>query len=83
MNTTSTSTAERYDRALGGPKHAMRQGNWKLLADAKLEKFELYNLESDLAETIDLFAKERNRVKRIIAEIKELHKQIQNDPFSV
>jgi arylsulfatase len=44
----------RYDRALGGPKHAMRLENWKVLADAELSRVELYDLDSDLGETSDV-----------------------------
>ncbi len=72
----------RYDRALGGPKHAMRQGDWKLLAYAGLEKFELYNLENDLKETADLAAREPVRLKTMIAAMKEVHRQVENDPIS-
>ena len=35
-------------------KLAMRVGDWKILADAQLSRFELYNLSSDPTESIDL-----------------------------
>jgi len=72
----------RYDRALGGPKHALRVGNWKLLGHAGLKKFELYNLEKDLKEATDLSAREPDRLKKMIAAMKELHGQVENDPVS-
>ncbi len=70
----------RYDKALGGPKHAMRIGNWKLLADAVLDRFELYNLETDPSETTDLSTKEPARLKEMSAMIQELHKRVESDP---
>jgi arylsulfatase A len=72
----------RYDKALGEPKHALRVGNWKLLADAAFEKFELYNLETDLAETADLSANEPERLKKMVATMRQLHSQIESDPLS-
>ena len=37
-----------YDRAIGGENRvAIREGDWKLLANADLSKFELYNLRED------------------------------------
>jgi len=72
----------RYDRALGRPKVAMRQGNWKLLGYQGLEKFELYNLESDLSETTDLAAKEPDRLKAMIVAMTKLHKEVEGDPIS-
>lgn len=71
----------RYDKALGTPKQAMRIGNWKLLADAALEKFELYNLEADPAETNDLAAKEPARLKKSISRMREVCELIENDPL--
>ena len=35
-------------------KYAMRVGDWKILTDAELTEFELYNLRNDEQETIDL-----------------------------
>lgn len=72
----------RYDRALGGPKVAMRQGNWKLLGDAGLEKFELYNLEDDIGEIRDLSAREPDRLKKMVSALREVHRQVENDPIS-
>lgn len=65
-----------YDRALGKPKIAMRQGDWKILADAKLDQFELYNLTDDPRETTDLAAKQPERLGRMSSELRKLHDQI-------
>ncbi len=72
----------RYDRALGGPKVALREGNWKLLGYQGLEKFELYNLEDDLRETNDLAAKAPERLQRMIARLKHIHEEVEADPIS-
>lgn len=44
-------------------QYAMREGNWKLLADATLTQFELYDLGSDPAESHDLAKEETARLK--------------------
>jgi len=72
----------RYDRALGGPQVAMRQGDWKVLADRNLTKLELYNLRDDSGETTDLAAKEPKRLKAMVAVLRELHEEVANDPVS-
>jgi arylsulfatase A-like enzyme len=72
----------RYDRALGGPKVAMRQEDWKLLGDAGLDKFELYNLEDDIGEIRDLSAREPDRLKKMVSALREVHRQVENDPIS-
>jgi arylsulfatase A len=66
----------RYDKALGWPKEAMRDGDWKLLTDAAAGRFELYNLRADVAEKNDLSAKEPERVKAMAAALAELHRQV-------
>ncbi|WP_435021965.1 sulfatase family protein [Tundrisphaera sp. TA3] len=47
--------AWQYDRAIGGPPWtlAVRQGPWKLLADAGMREFALYDLVEDPAERRD------------------------------
>ncbi|MFO0906567.1 MAG: sulfatase-like hydrolase/transferase [Pirellulales bacterium] len=46
-------------------KVALRVGDWKLLADAKLSKFELYNLAQDPREERDLHAAEVERFESL------------------
>ncbi len=65
-----------YDRALGDPKIAMRQGDWKLLAHANLETFELYNLKGDLRETTDRAGRDPERVKAMARRLVALHDEI-------
>jgi arylsulfatase len=58
-----------YDKAQQGPwKLTLRQGEWKLLADEKLETVALYNLVADPGEKSDLADKHPDRVR----ELKEL-----------
>lgn len=66
-----------YDFAIGQPwEVSLRDGDWKLLADQKLESFALYNLANDTAEATDLSAKEPERVKAMAEQMKKLHAQI-------
>jgi arylsulfatase A len=66
-----------YDRAISTPwKVTLRQGSWKLLADGKLEKFALYNLEEDVAEAKDWAARQPERVQAMAAEMRRLHREI-------
>jgi arylsulfatase A len=66
-----------YDKAISTPwKVSIREGSWKLLADAKLEKFELYNLADDVSEAKDRSASEPERVRRMTETMKRLHAEI-------
>lgn len=69
-----------YDFAIGGPRTvALRDGPWKLLANAELDRFELYDLSNDTGEAKDLAAAETNRVKRMAAEMKRIHADVKAD----
>ncbi len=68
-----------YDRALEEPKFAIRVGAWKLLADAKLEKFELYHLAEDPGETRDLSSMEPDRVSELSRLLTEKYSDVQRD----
>jgi arylsulfatase len=55
-----------YDKAQQSPwKLAVRQGEWKLLADEKLEQVALYNLAADPGEMTDLADKRPDRVREL------------------
>jgi arylsulfatase A len=76
-----------YDLAISNPKIAMRQGDWKILADAALQRFELYNLADDSGETKDLVASQPDRLRSMSATLRTLHDQIKAEgptwpPFS-
>jgi len=68
-----------YDKAIGKPKAALREGAWKLLAHAGLRSFELYNLEDDVKESADLAAKEPDRAKAMAERLTRLHREIQTE----
>ena len=65
-----------FDRAIGMPKVAIRQGAWKILADAELLRFELYNLAEDPRESKDLAAGQPDRVRDMSKTLRTLHDQI-------
>jgi len=66
-----------YDRAIGGDKRiALRDGDWKILSNADLSKFELYNLSRDREEKQDLAASEPPRLAQLVAALKQLHAEI-------
>jgi arylsulfatase A len=66
-----------YDKAEGGPwTLAVRQGPWKLLADAKRERFALYNVVEDAAETRDRTAEQPEQVRKLRADLERLYREI-------
>jgi len=67
----------RYDRALSKPfTVAMRQGNYKILADNRMTKFELYNLVEDIAEEHNLADSEPERLAAMKKTLAKLHAEI-------
>ena len=68
----------RYDRALSRPLTvAMREGDWKIIADNKMTKFELYNLRDDIAEKHNLVASEPKRLAAMKKKLAKLHAEIE------
>ena len=67
----------RYDRALSRPLTvAMREGDWKILADNKMTKFELYNVRKDIAEEHNLATSEPERLAAMKKKLVKLHTEI-------
>ena len=67
----------RYDRALSKPfTVAMRQGDWKILADNYMTKFELYNLRKDIAEQHNLATKHHHRLENMKKKLAKLNAEI-------
>ena len=62
-----------YPRALGGPKAAMRDGDWKILSAPPFKTFELYNLRDDPSERRDVAAAEPERVRALGRALVRLH----------
>lgn len=66
-----------YDFAISRPwVVSLRDGSWKLLANAALDRFELYDLTEDVGERKNLADKHPERVKQMAAEMKRLHADI-------
>ena len=69
-----------YDRAIGGANRiALRDGDWKLLANADLSKFEMYNLRNDLAEQHDLSTSDLARLADLTTKLKRLHAEVKTE----
>lgn len=67
----------RCDIAPGDMKTAMRIGDWKIVADEPLTKFELYNVQQDWQEKDDLAMKEPKRLAEMKAELVRLNTEIE------
>lgn len=66
-----------YDRAISRPwTVSLRDGPWKLLANAALDRFELYRVADDVAEQRDLASEQPERVATMAAKLKALHAEI-------
>ncbi|GGZ17051.1 hypothetical protein GCM10007049_06800 [Echinicola pacifica] len=55
------------ERPNGWVNSAVREGEWKLMADEKRERVELYNIENDRAESKDRAASNPEKVKELLA----------------
>ncbi|MFM8337595.1 MAG: hypothetical protein ACKODK_18710, partial [Opitutaceae bacterium] len=58
-------------------KTAMRIGDWKILADEGLTKFELYHLRRDRAEKTELSAQEPAKLAEMTAALRKLNAEIE------
>lgn len=67
-----------YDKALGGPTVALRDGDWKLVAWPDFKRFELYNLREDAKESQELSTKHPDQVQRMRERLMALHKEIES-----
>lgn len=68
----------RYDQALSRPLTvAMREGDWKILAENKMTKFEMYNLRKDIAEEHNLADSEPERLAAMKKKLVTLHLEIE------
>ncbi len=65
-----------YNRAMGAPKIAIRDGDWKLLAHADRKTFELYHLRADATERHDLASKEPERVRKLAGTLLAMHRDV-------
>lgn len=66
-----------YDRAISVPwVISLRDGPWKLLANAARDKVELFDLSQDVGETKDLAASQPDRVDALLKTMNERHKEV-------
>jgi len=66
-----------YDFAISKPwEVSLRDGPWKLLANKTLDRFELYRVGEDIGETRNLADSNPDRVERMAAVMRQLHKDI-------
>lgn len=66
-----------YDFAISPPwTVALRDGRWKLLANAALDQFQLYDLAADIGERQDLAGGQPDRVKVMAAALRALHAEV-------
>ena len=65
-----------YGNQGGAPASAIRRGPWKLIQWFEGDRFELFNLTNDLAETTDLAAREPARVTALKAELAAWQREV-------
>ena len=60
---------------------ALRDGDWKLIADESLERVELYDLRADRFEVFDRSADRPEVVARLLEALRGRHESVANDPL--
>lgn len=68
-----------YDVALGDPKIAMREADYKLLSAADFTGLELYNLRTDPQERDNLVERDAARRDQMLGKMRGLHDQIKKE----
>ena len=66
-----------YSLAIGTPKLAIRDGNWKLLADEAMQHLELYDLRADPGEKRDLASAEPQRAKDMLTKLQRIRREVE------
>jgi arylsulfatase len=69
----------RCDIAPGEMKVAMRQGDWTIIANEKMTRFELYDLKSDVKQTTDLAAKTPAKLDEMRQTLLQLNAEIEKE----
>lgn len=69
-----------YDFAISNPwQVSLRDGRWKLFANAALDQFEFYDLTADIVEKQNVAAQHPDRVKSLTAILRRLHTEVAAD----
>ena len=63
-------------------QYAVRDGDWKLIADEGLENFELFNLRDDPAESRNVAESERGQLQRLRDKMDAINESVRNDPLA-
>lgn len=66
---------------VAGFHYALRDGDWKLLADESLERVVLYNLAEDPYELLDQAATQPKRRDALVEKLKEIAESVRHDPL--
>jgi len=64
-----------------GFHYALRDGDWKLIADRSLSKLRLYDLAHDRFEVTDMAAARRDVVAGLVAKLREIAASVKSDPL--
>ncbi|UCD30725.1 MAG: sulfatase-like hydrolase/transferase [Planctomycetota bacterium] len=68
-----------YDKAIGDMKVAMRVGYWKILANAAMSQYEIYDLHNDPGETANLAAQDLQRLSRLRSLLHQAYNEVNTD----
>lgn len=64
-----------------GFHYALRDGDWKVLADEKLERVELYNLIEDPYELVDRSTTHAEVLNSLLTKLREIAASVESDPL--
>jgi len=64
-----------------GFRYALRDGDFKLIADASLSRVRLYDLRRDRFEVDDRASREPERVAALLAKLRAIHASVEADPL--
>ncbi len=65
-----------------GFHYALRDGDWKMLADRALQRVELYDLATSRFEVFDVAAQEPERTGQMVDTIRRMAAEVEADPIS-
>ena len=60
-------------------QYAIRDGNWKLIANKEMDRFELFDLAQDPAESINLAGRKNTPLSPMIGKMEEINRSVASD----